>query len=417
MNLVNIINKGLTLLGLHGETAEVLDQIIAFALLLLVAYLADFICRKILLNVVGHLVKKTKAKWDDVLFDRKVIVHLSRMAAPIVIYALLPFVLVEADVAAYDVVRRICLALIIIMAANFFNTQLTAAYNAYHNREQFRDRPLKGMLQTLQIIIYAVATLGIISVVLSVKLSGIFTAMGASAAILMLIFKDSIMGFVAGVQLSTNKMLQVGDWIVMPKYNADGNVIEVSLNTVKVQNWDNTIVTIPPYSLMSDSFQNWRGMQESGGRRVKRSVNIDMNSVHFCTPAMLEKYRKIHLLSDYIEQKEQDLHSYNQQHNIDGSVPVNGRHQTNLGIFRAYLTNYLENHPNVNHELTCMVRQLQPTEKGIPIELYFFSAIKEWVAYENLQSDVFDHVVAIIPEFDLQVYQAPSGADFRTLKN
>jgi miniconductance mechanosensitive channel len=202
----------------------------------------------------------------------------------------------------------------------------------------------------------------------------------------------------------------------MPKYNADGNVIEVSLNTVKVQNRDNTIVTIPPYSLMTDSFQNWRGMQESGGRRVKRSVNIDMNSVRFCTPEMLAKYRKIHLLTDYVDQKEQVVEEYNETHHVDGSVLVNGRRQTNLGIFRAYLTNYLRNHPDVNQDLTCMVRQLQPTELGIPIELYFFSSIKEWVAYEGIQADVFDHVLAIIPEFDLHVYQAPSGADFRELR-
>jgi miniconductance mechanosensitive channel len=416
MDIVGIINKGLTSMGLSEQFAETLDQIVAFAGILVVAYLADFICRRVLLNLIGRFVKKTKAKWDDVLFDRKVIVHLSRMAAPIVIYILLPIAFTEGETGALDFVRRVCLALIILMVVSFINSIIGAIYELLHNKEQYRDRPLKGIQQTFQIILYFVAFLGIISILLNVKLTGIFAGLGASAAILMLIFKDSIMGFVAGVQLSTNKMLQVGDWIVMPKYNADGNVIEVTLNTVKVQNWDNTIVTIPPYSLMTDSFQNWRGMQESGGRRIKRSVNIDMNSVHFCTPEMLAKYRKIHLLTDYIEKKEQVVEEYNEQHHIDGSVLVNGRRQTNLGIFRAYLNNYLRNRSDVNQELTCMVRQLQPTELGIPIELYFFSAIKEWVAYEGIQSDVFDHVLAIIPEFDLRVYQAPSGADFRELK-
>jgi miniconductance mechanosensitive channel len=240
----------------------------------------------------------------------------------------------------------------------------------------------------------------------------LLTGLGASAAILMLVFKDSIMGFVSGIQLSANKMLKVGDWIAMPKYNADGTVIEVTLNTVKVRNWDNTIITIPPYALVSDSFQNWRGMQESGGRRVKRSVNIDMNSVKFCTPEMLEKYRKIHLLRDYINITEDVVKKYNEDNSIDNSVLVNGRRQTNLGVFRAYLTQYLKNLPEVNQELTCMVRQLQPTDHGIPVELYFFSAIKEWVIYEGVQADVFDHVLAIIPEFDLSVFQSPSGADF-----
>ena len=243
----------------------------------------------------------------------------------------------------------------------------------------------------------------------------LLTGLGASAAVLMLVFKDSIMGFVSGIQLSANNMLKGGDWIEMPKYEADGTVIEVTLNTVKVRNWDNTITTIPPYALVSDSFQNWRGMQESGGRRIKRSIRIDMNSVKFCTPEMLAKYRKIRLLKDYIEETERVVEEYNKEHGIDNSVLVNGRRQTNLGVFRAYLTNYLRSLPAVNQDLTCMVRQLQPTEQGIPLELYFFSSIKAWIPYEGVQADVFDHVLAIIPEFDLHVFQNPTGEDFRAL--
>ncbi|MDR0988682.1 MAG: mechanosensitive ion channel family protein [Prevotellaceae bacterium] len=413
MNIVRIINEQLVSLGLGQKSAEVVDQIVAFAGLLLIAYAADYLSRKILLGVVGRIVQKTKASWDDIVFDRKVVIHLSRMVAPIVIYVLLPMVLVEIDPTLYQTIHRLCMVFIIIMVVKFICALLDAIYAVLQSKEQFRSHPLKGLQQTIQLIVIAVAVITSISILLDKSVVGIFTALGASAAILMLVFKDSIMGFVSGIQLSTNKMLQVGDWIVMNKYGADGTVIEVSLNTVKVQNWDNTIVTIPPYSLMSDSFQNWRGMQEGGGRRVKRSVNIDMNSVHFCTPQMLAKYRKIHLLSNYVDEKERVVEAYNEQHHIDGSVPVNGRRQTNLGIFRAYLVSYLNNHPDVNHEMTCMVRQLQPTDKGIPVELYFFSAIKEWVAYENLQSDVFDHLLAIVPEFDLRVYQAPSGADFR----
>jgi miniconductance mechanosensitive channel len=231
----------------------------------------------------------------------------------------------------------------------------------------------------------------------------------------MLVFKDSIMGFVSGVQLSANDMLKVGDWITMPKYGADGIVIEVTLNTVKVRNFDNTITTIPPYLLVSDSFQNWRGMRESGGRRVKRSINIDMTSVRFCTPEMLEKYRKIQLLKDYIEQTEAVVEAYNKENGIDNEVLVNGRRQTNLGVFRAYLTAYLKSLPVVNTELNCMVRHLQPTDHGLPVELYFFSTIKDWIPYEGVQADVFDHVLAIIPEFDLRVFQSPSGADLRRL--
>ena len=201
----------------------------------------------------------------------------------------------------------------------------------------------------------------------------------------------------------------------MPKYGADGTVIEVTLNTVKVRNWDNTITTIPPYLLVSDSFQNWRGMQESGGRRVNKNIFLDMTTLKFCTPEMLEKYRKIQLLTDYVEETERVVEEYNKEHHIDNSVLVNGRRQTNLGVFRAYLTNYLRSLPTVNQEMTCMVRQLQPTETGIPLELYFFSANKVWVAYEGIQADVFDHVLAIIPEFGLRVFQNPSGEDLRRI--
>ena len=221
------------------------------------------------------------------------------------------------------------------------------------------------------------------------------------------------MGVVSGVQLSANDMLKVGDWIAVPKCGADGTVIEVTLNTVKVQNWDKTIVTIPPYLLVSDSFQNWRGMSESGGRRIKRSINIDMTSVRFCTPEMLEKYRKIQLLKDYIEETEQVISEYNAENKIDNSILVNGRRQTNLGVFRAYLMAYLKSMPRVNQEMTLMVRQLQPTDRGIPMELYFFSADTAWVATEDLQSDVFDHLLAIIPEFALRVFQSPTGADLQ----
>ena len=248
------------------------------------------------------------------------------------------------------------------------------------------------------------------------KVSYLFAGLGASAAILMLVFKDSIMGFVSGVQLSANDMLKVGDWIAMPKYGADGTVIEVTLNTVKVRNWDNTITTIPPYLLVSDSFQNWRGMRESGGRRVKRSINIDMTSIRFCTPEMLERYKRIDLLKDYIARTQQRVEEYNRQHDIpSGEDKINGLHQTNIGVFRNYLNLYLRQNERVNQNMMVLVRQLQPTEQGLPMELYFFTDTVDWVPYEGIQADVFDHVLAVIPEFDLRVFQNPSGNDLRTL--
>lgn len=381
--------------------------------ILAIAFLGDAICRHIILTAVARLVKKTKATWDDIVFDRKVLTHVSHLVAPILLYILLPLAISNLGLLSF--IQRICMIYIIAVFLKFISSLLTALFHVYSEKEQFRDRPLKGLLQTVQVILFFIGGIIIVSILIDKSPMVLLTGLGASAAVLMLVFKDSIMGFVSGIQLSANNMLRVGDWIQMPKYGADGTVIEVTLNTVKVRNWDNTITTIPPYALVSDSFQNWRGMQESGGRRIKRSIRIDMNSVKFCTPEMLAKYKKIQLLKDYIEETEKVIEDYNKEHGIDNSILVNGRRQTNLGVFRAYLTNYLKSLPTVNQDLTCMVRQLQPTEQGIPLELYFFSAIKAWVPYEGVQADVFDHVLAIIPEFDLHVFQNPTGEDFREL--
>lgn len=410
------VNRTLVSAGVDEVWADKIDNLIVLLFIIGIALLANIICRKIILRVVAKLVKQTKATWDDIVFNHKVMVNVSRMVAPILIYIAIPIAFPEhADSDLLDFLRRLCLIYIIAVFLRFISALFTAVYQVYSEREQYRDKPLKGLLQTAQVILFFIGAIIIISILINQSPMVLLTGLGASAAILMLVFKDSIMGFVSGIQLSANNMLKVGDWITMPKYGADGTVIEVTLNTVKVRNFDNTITTIPPYLLISDSFQNWQGMQESGGRRVKRSINIDMTSVRFCTPEMLEKYRKIQLLTNYVEETERVVEEYNKEHDIDNSVLVNGRRQTNLGVFRAYLTNYLRSLPTVNQEMTCMVRQLQPTETGIPFELYFFSANKVWVAYEGIQADVFDHVLAIIPEFGLRIFQNPSGEDLRRI--
>ena len=231
----------------------------------------------------------------------------------------------------------------------------------------------------------------------------------------MLVFRDSILGFVAGIQLAANRMVSVGDWIEMPAYGADGDVLEVALTTVKVQNWDKTITTIPTYALISESFKNWRGMSESGGRRIKRSVSIDMSSIKFCDLEMLERFEKIQYISGYIEQKKNELKDFNRAMSVDTASLVNGRRMTNIGTFRAYVQAYLQNHPKINKDMTFLIRQLPPTENGLPIEIYVFSNDKVWANYEAIQADIFDHVLAVVPEFDLRVYQNPTGADFRIL--
>ena len=411
--VTGFINEILLSWGFSQSWADDLTSGIILVVILAIAFLGDAICRHIILTAVARLVKKTKATWDDIVFDRKVLTHVSHLVAPILLYILLPLAISNLGLLSF--IQRICMIYIIAVFLKFISSLLTALFHVYSEKEQFRDRPLKGLLQTVQVILFFIGGIIIASILIDKSPMVLLTGLGASAAVLMLVFKDSIMGFVSGIQLSANNMLRVGDWIQMPKYGADGTVIEVTLNTVKVRNWDNTITTIPPYALVSDSFQNWRGMQESGGRRIKRSIRIDMNSVKFCTPEMLAKYKKIQLLKDYIEETEKVIEDYNKEHGIDNSILVNGRRQTNLGVFRAYLTNYLKSLPTVNQDLTCMVRQLQPTEQGIPLELYFFSAIKAWVPYEGVQADVFDHVLAIIPEFDLHVFQNPTGEDFREL--
>ena len=280
-------------------------------------------------------------------------------------------------------------------------------------KETLHDRPLKGLLQILQVGLFFLAAIVVTSLLIGRSPLKLLAGLGASAAILMLIFKDTIMGFVAGVMLSANKMLRPGDWISMPKYNVDGTVLEVTLNTVKIQNFDNTVTTVPPFILTGDSFQNWRWMQESGGRRIMRSINIDLGSVRFCTPEMTEKYKDIELLHDYIVQRETEFDRYR-----NGAENPNGAdffRLTNLTVFRAYLNLYLKKLAVVNHELTCMVRHLQPTPNGIPVEVYCFSVIKEWVAYESVQADLFDHIIAVVPEFDLVLFQNPSGNDIQRI--
>ena len=262
---------------------------------------------------------------------------------------------------------------------------------------------------------YFLAGIFVISILLNKTPVYLLSGVGALAAVLMLVFRDSILGFVAGIQLAANRMVSVGDWIEMPKYGADGDVLEVALTTVKVQNWDKTITTIPTYALISESFKNWRGMSESGGRRIKRAVNIDMSSIRFSDEEMLGRYEKIQYISEYIESKKHELEAFNQSENVDNASLANGRRMTNIGTFRAYVVAYLGNHPMINSDMTFLVRQLQPGQYGLPIEIYVFCSDKDWANYEAIQADIFDHILAVMPEFDLRVYQNPTGADFRML--
>lgn len=411
------INSFLVKWGLVHESANMWDNLIVLFLIIAITVGIDYTCRYIFLGLFKRFAKRTKNQWDDLIVDRKIINKLMHLIPAILVYVLLPLAIPKEELPSLlGILRMICSIYIVAVLLRFINASLNLLLEIYNRKESFKNKPLKGFVQIIQVIVFFIGFIIIISILIGKSPATLFAGLGASAAILTLVFKDTILGFVAGIQLSANDMLRQGDWITMSKYGADGTVIEVTLNAIKVRNFDNTITTIPPYALVSDAFQNWRGMQDSGARRIKRSINIDMNSVHFCTPEMLDRFRKISLITDYIDGKEEELKKYNKEHNIDASIRVNGRRQTNIGVFRAYLVNYLKSHPNVNQNLTCMVRQLQPTEKGIPMELYFFAATTQWIPYEDIQSDVFDHIMAIVPEFGLQVFQGVAGADLRHLK-
>ena len=403
-------------LGFSVETADVWDRWVVLGFIVAIAFVSDFVCRQLLLRVVKRIVARTKATWDDILFEDRVLRRLCHIVPPVLIYFLLPLAFPpESGMVAF--VLKLLLIYVIAVVLRFVNAFLKALHDVADQKEELQGKPLKGLMQTGQVIAFFVCIILIISILIDKSPARLLAGLGASAAILMLVFKDSIMGLVSGIQLTANDMLHVGDWISMSKYGVNGRVTEVTLNTVKVRNWDNTIVTVPPYLLISDSFQNWRPMQDSGGRRVMRSVNIDMNSVRFCTPEMLDRFRKIRLLKDYIDETERLIAESNEQAGVENDPePVNGLHQTNLGVFRAYLERYLRSLAGINQEMMLMVRQLQPTEKGLPVEHYFFSKVTEWTVYEKVQADVFDHVLAVIPEFGLRVFQNPAGSDVRDLK-
>lgn len=302
-----------------------------------------------------------------------------------------------------------------IISAMVIGALLDSINDIYTSFPIAKTRPIKGLIQVVKIAVYIIMGIAVVANFMGKDPFILLGSIGALTALLSLIFKDPILGFVAGIQLTGNNMLMIGDWIEVPKYGADGIVTELTMTTVKVQNFDKTIVNIPAYALISDSFKNWRGMSEAGGRRIKRSVNIDINTVRFCTPEMIEKYKRIGLLREYIEKKEADIARYNTEHNVDTSLIINGRRLTNLGTFRAYIENYLNTNPNIHRSLTRMVRQLMPTEHGVALEIYAFTTTTKWIEYEAIQADIFDHIIAAAPEFDLRIYQQPSGNDLRSL--
>lgn len=404
---MEVIISQLQRFGMSEEATQLTATWVAAALIAALSIIANFAAKKIVVRLLTHFIQRNDLKWGNFFVERKVFHRLSHLVPAIIIYL---FAHVFQDYTI--VIQKLAVTYMIVMSLVVINSFLNAVHDIYRMYEISKIRPIKSYVQVAKIVIFFIGGIIIISNLIGKSPLIILGGIGALSAVLMLIFQDSILGFVAGVQLTANDMVRVGDWIEMPKYGADGDVIDVSLNTVKVQNWDKTITTIPSYALISDSFKNWRGMHSSGGRRIKRSIYIDTNSIRFCTEEMIDKFKKIHYLTDYIHQKEEDIAQYNEKHNIDKSIKVNGRAMTNIGCFRAYITNYLKNHPGIHKEMTLMVRQLAPGEYGLPLEVYAFTNDTRWVVYESIQSDIFDHLFAVAPEFGLRIFQNPTGSDF-----
>lgn len=392
----NDINKEIALLlqniGVEKNDINWGTQLTIFAAIIIITYACTKLFRHIIIPLIQKITARTKAKWDDYLFNTEMMKAFSRMIPPIILYVLLPFAFGKSP-QLLNFSLKVCLIYLDIVSILLIGTFLNSLYNISSEHEKLRNRPLKGIYQMIKLITITIGIIILISILMDQDPTSILAGLGASAAVLMLIFKDSILGLVAGVQLSANDMLRPGDWITMTKYGADGYVIEVSLTTVKVQNFDKTITTIPPYALVSDSFQNWRGMRETGGRRIKRSVNIDMNTIHFCTEEEIQGFIQKGLLDKKTDTSEKIV---------------------NLAVFRSYLLNYLNNNPKVNKDLMIMVRQLQPASEGMPLEIYCFSDTPDWIPYEALQSEIFEHVMAMVQEFNLRIFQRPAGTDFKS---
>jgi miniconductance mechanosensitive channel len=412
-SLSEIISKWLIQAGMQSDAALKFAGLNDFLIVLAIAILLYYITKFIITKIIRRIARRTKNRWDDVLLEKKVFNRMAFLVPGIIVYQAIPTTLDEFSPAFISLVVKLTNIYIVVIFLVVINSFFNALYALYQDTDYAKLHPIKGFIQVGKMIFFTIGTLLILSYLFNQSPLVMLTGLGAFSAVLLLIFKDPILGFVGGIQLSANDMVRQGDWINMPKFGADGTVQEISLTTVKVQNWDNTITTLPTYSMVSESFQNFRGMKESGARRMKRSINIDMASVKFCTPEMLAKFRRIEFLKEYIDTKQAELQQYNTNNSIDDSVPVNGRRQTNIGVFRAYLETYLYQHPQVHKEFDLLVRQLQPTPTGIPIEIYAFTTETQWASYENVQSDIFDHILAIVPEFELFVFQSPSGNDMR----
>ncbi|MEY8748659.1 mechanosensitive ion channel family protein [Paenibacillus tundrae] len=408
---MDFIRNQLEELGMSEPSIGYLSNIIMIIFIAMISVVANYIAKKIVLKTINHIVNSNRYRWGNIIVEKKLFHKLSHLVPAIIIYySAYIFPSYQA------LVEKAAMTYMIVVMITVFNTLLNVFDEIYRSYEVSKIRPIKGYIQVAKIVLFIIGGIIVISNLIGQNPLIILSGLGALSAVLMLVFKDSILGLVAGVQLSSNDMVRVGDWIEMPKYNADGDVIDITLNTVKVRNFDKTITMIPSYALISDSFRNWRGMQVSGGRRIKRSIYIDISSIQFCTEEMVAEFEKIHYLTDYVTTKLEEIEAYNVEHQVNRESNVNGRQLTNVGVFREYIHQYLRNHPKINQDMTMIVRQLAPEDRGLPLEIYAFSNDINWSVYESVQADIFDHIFAVAQTFGLRAFQNPTGHDIVQLK-
>jgi len=411
--LSKLVNANFLLLGLSEKVVESLVRGSMFLVVLCLSWFVYKIVQGPLNRSLERLSSLTNQQWDNVLVEKHVFQRLLNFVPLILIYVLTSPILSGTELLALS--QTLINVLFLLAAMLTIDALLSALLAIYSSSGIAKEISITPFVQVLKLALYFVSGILLLSLLLQKTPLYFLSGLGALTAVLMFVFKDILMGFVAGIQLIANKMVAPKDWIEMPKYGADGDVIEITLTTVKVQNFDNTITTIPTYALINESFKNWRNMNLSGGRRIKRYVNIDLSSIKFCDTEMLERFIKIQLISKDIQDRQAEIKVSNEENNIDESTLVNGRRLTNIGIFRAYVEAYLRQHPQISNQMTFLVRQLSPRENGLPIEIYVFCKETNWNIYEAVQADIFDHILAVVPEFDLRVFQEPSGSDFQKL--
>lgn len=397
--------------SLTGKEAAYAYFIISLLSLAIICFLIWAVSRFLLVRVIKQIVRRSKSKWDDHFYRFKVFKSVSFIIIAVIIVRAVPFVFQDLPnwIHFVEIASRIYLVLSVMFTVNATLNALLGILESYDN---LRDKPLRSYKQVAKIIFYLIGFIFILSIIIGQSPVYILTGFGAVTAVFLLIFRDPILGFVASIQMSAIDLVRIGDWIEVSKYGADGEVVEINLTTIKVQNWDMTITIVPSYAIVSESFKNWRGMQESDGRRIKRHINIKISSIKFCNEQLFQKLLSVERINEYLIERGREIDAYNVMNEVNKEVLINGRHMTNIGIFRVYAEKYLAQNPNVNTDMTFMVRQLQPTENGIPLEVYCFSKIKSWEGYERIAADIFDHLLASVEYFELEVFQSPSGSDW-----